>query len=433
MEFVTGYRGINKQNLEYEVMDGTIAHKTIVRFLIDDAEVITTRSYLREGLPCHPTYGRIIIGKVYKDNKGNDFEILERISKTSWKIRFVKDGEECIRESNSIRKGTVKHPSDGVPTVGKQYVVKRGTVTVISYKNAFEVLVRFEDGSLQTTTSQDLRTGFVSHPTSDLYIGQKFKTNSGWEGEVIEYKSCYDVGVKWQDGSIDYHPASHIKNGGIKPLYQPSVCGVGYIGQGRFSSGGKTKGETAPKEIHAYWQRMISRCFNPEEIIKNSGRRYVFVNIHKDWFCFQNFAEWAIKQPNWNKKFDLDKDLLGDGLEYSEQSCTFLPADVNVFLADNWTKDVHDLPIGVQYIKPGTTGAKVGYVSRCHTDKGREYLGYFDDPMDAYLAYKNAKEKYALVLAERYKSDITEKAYNSLLNFKLDQLYCNKPHVCGDV
>lgn len=431
MTFATGYKGFNKEDLEYEVIDGSVAKKTVIKFIIDDTDVVTTRAYLREGLPCHPTYNRIVPGKVYKDNVGNEFEIVEKVKGSYWKIRFLKDGVECNRESKCIQKGKVKHPGKGIPSVGHEYVVKRGVVTVVSYVNAFEVIVRFEDGSLQTTTSQDLRTGFVSHPTSDLHIGQKFKTNSGWEGEVVDYKSCYEVGVRWQDGSVDYHPAGHIKNGGIKPLYQPSVCGVGYYGQGRFTSGLKTKGETAPTEIHAYWQRMISRCFNPEEIIKNSGRRYIFVNIHKDWFCFQNFAEWAIKQPNWNKKFELDKDLLGDGLEYNEHSCTFLPADVNVFLADNWTKDVHDLPIGVQYIKPATAGAKVGYVSRCHTDKGREYLGYFDDPMDAYRAYKKAKEKYAVVLAERYKNELTEKAYNLLLNFKLDQLYSNKPYVCA--
>ena len=96
-------------------------------------------------------------------------------------------------------------------------------------------------------------------------------------------------------------------------------------------------------------------------------------------------------QTNWNLGHDLDKDLLGDGTEYNPENCTFLPKDVNIFLAENWSKDKHDLPIGVQYIQPATKGSKEGYVARCHTDKGREYLGYFNDPMSAYFAYKIKK------------------------------------------
>lgn len=189
----------------------------------------------------------------------------------------------------------------------------------------------------------------------------------------------------------------------------------------------------APEEIYAYWHRMIGRCFNPNEIIKNTGRRYIFVNVHKDWHNFQNFAEWAIQQPNWNMSHELDKDLFGTGYEYSPDNCTFLPADINVFLAENWSKQVHNLPIGVQYLKPGTTGAKVGYVSRCHTDKGREYLGYFDHPMDAYFAYKQAKESYARILAEKFKPVITAAAYEKLKAFELTKVYSEAPHVCSSL
>lgn len=94
--------------------------------------------------------------------------------------------------------------------------------------------------------------------------------------------------------------------------------------------------------------------------MKNSGRRYLFTNIHRDWFNFQNFAEWALNQPNWNMGHHLDKDLLGTGLEYSAENCTFLPLESNAFLAENWFKVVHDLPVGVQYIKPGTSELRKG-------------------------------------------------------------------------
>lgn len=431
MDFITGYRGVNKQGLTYEVIDGNIAKKTKIRFDIDGAEVITTRHYLRNGLPTHPTHGKMKCGDTFYDRKGNLFELLEKISGGSWKIRWLKDGVEAVRETKSIKSGSVRHPRDGKIEDGQIWESKHGKIKVLKYHNATKIDIQFEDGVLSTTTAQAIRNDNVGHPMSGLHIGQTFSTNSGWTGVVTKYNSCHDVEVLWQDGSIQHCQAGDIKSGSIKPLYQPSVAGVGYYGEGRFSNGLKMSGETPPTEIYNYWVRMINRCYNPEEILKNTGRRYIFVNICKEWFCFQNFAEWAILQPNWNLGHDLDKDLLGDGTEYNPENCTFLPKDINIFLAENWSKDKHDLPIGVQYIQPATKGSKEGYVARCHTDKGREYLGYFNDPMSAYFAYKNKKEEYARVLAEKFKDQITEASYNKLKNFELTVVYPIKPHACG--
>lgn len=432
MNFATGFIGKNKEGLEYEVIDGKRKHYIKIRFKVDGAEVITTNNYLQKGLPLHPKLNKYFIGKKFKDRDGNEFELIEKVYSTGWNIRFLKDNVEIISDIQTIKNGRVRHP-DTFIKVGDKFKVSSGQVTVTKVTSAIDVDVVFDDGNFTKTSSADLRKGIVGHPSSGLHIGQKFKTNSGWEGEVIDYTSCYEVGVKWQDGSIEYHPAGHIKNGGIKPLLQPSVADVGYVGIGRFSSRLKKSGVNAPEEIYGYWQRMIVRCFNPNEIIKNTGRRYIFVNVHKDWHNFQNFAEWAIHQPNWNLGHELDKDLLGTGYEYSSENCTFLPATINSFLSERWSKEVHDLPIGVQYLKPGTSGAKVGYVSRCHTDKGREYLGYFDDPMDAYFAYKKAKEAYARVLADKFKTVITPIAYEKLKTFELTKVYCEPPHRCSSL
>lgn len=431
MEFITGYRGVNKQGLGYEVVDGRIAKKTKIRFDIDGEEVITTRHYLRNGLPVHPSYGKMKLGDTFCDRKGYLFQLVEKVSGSSWKIKWVKDGVETVREAQSIRAGSVSHPVDGKVEEDQIWHSKHGKIRILKYHSAMEVAIEFEDGVQSTTTAQALRSDNVGHPMSGLHIGQQFVTKSGWKGTVIKYNSCYDVEVMWQDGSVQKHNAGDIKSGAIKPLYQPSVSGVGYYGEGRFSNGLKLVGETPPPEIYNYWVRMLGRCYNPEEIIKNTGRRYIFVNVCKEWFCFQNFAEWAISQPNWNLGHDLDKDLLGDSNEYNSENCTFLPNDINIFLAENWSKDVHDLPIGVQYIKPATVGAKEGYVAICHTNKGREYLGYFNDPIDAYFAYKSKKEEYAKVLAEKFKNVITVDAYHKLKDFKLNTMYSVKPHICG--
>lgn len=432
--FTVGQKGVNKQGLSYEIIEAKLAKKIKIRFEIDNTEVVTTRYYLKNGLPIHPTYGKWKSGDVFTDKNNLDFELISRVGNSKWKIRYLKDGAECERETSSIKDKFGTHPIDNKVLVGQVYNTRHGSVTVLKINSSIDVDIQFEDGTLHKVQSSQLRLGnAIGHPTSGLTVGQKLTTNSGWKYTIEKYVSPYEVHCRMQDGSIEIIWADSAKTGSFKPCNQPSVVDIGYIGQGRFSNLMKKEGEKAPDEVYAYWHRMIGRCFNPNEIIKNTGRRYIFVNVHKDWHNFQNFAEWAIQQPNWNMGHELDKDLFGTGYDYSSENCTFLPADINAFLAENWSKQVHDLPIGVQYIKPATTGAKEGYVSRCHTDKGREYLGYFDDPMDAYFAYKLAKEAYAKVLAEKFKDVITIAAYEKLKTFELTKIYSEPPHVCSSL
>ena len=135
----------------------------------------------------------------------------------------------------------------------------------------------------------------------------------------------------------------------------------------------------------------------------------------------QNFVEWATSKPQstyyaGDVIWELDKDLLVDGNRvYSQDFCTFLPPDINIFLSDrDWSEKC---PRGVNYIKPATSGAKEGWIARCHINGKREYLGYYDDPMLAFYRYKDVKESYAKTLAERYKDTLERDAYLKLKEY----------------
>lgn len=302
-----------------------------------------------------------------------------------------------------------------------------GNVTVLEYKRAIEVVVQFDDGTIRVTTKSDLEKGNVGHPTSGIHVGQNFKTKSGFGFKVVEFISPTEVKIQFDCGNVETTSVRDIKSGSIKYRNERAVVGVGYFGYGKFIPRPKTRhgGEHAPEVVYAYWQRMITRCYSESEISKPKGRSYLNVEVSSDFQCFQSFAEWSLSQPNWNNGYELDKDLIGSGYLYSREYCLFLPTSINSFLMQEYKREHHDLPAGVHFLKPGSIGAKDGYVARCNVGSGREYLGYFNDPLQAHLAYKRTKEAYAKELALRYKSDITDAAYNALMNYQVKYNYNN--------
>ena len=53
-------------------------------------------------------------------------------------------------------------------------------------------------------------------------------------------------------------------------------------------------------------------------------------------------------------------------------------------------------------------------------NKGRsEYLGYFKTELEAFNAYKEAKESFIKEQAEKWKSQIDERAYFALMNYEV--------------
>lgn len=49
----------------------------------------------------------------------------------------------------------------------------------------------------------------------------------------------------------------------------------------------------------------------------------------------------------------------------------------------------------------------------------REYLGSFQNPNEAFEAYKKAKEAHIKVLANKYKDQIDPRAYDALMRYEV--------------
>lgn len=425
-----GYHYTNKQGFDVEVVE--YRGRKDIDVMFSDGSIVkgTTGSYIKAGLPLHPSFGKIREGDTFPCKDGDMVTVVEYISSSKIKARWESDGAEKWTSSETLRAGINKHPHNWKYKEGDIVSTNNhGNVEVIQYISATNIVVKFSDGQTKKVTSANLDKGIIR--PDNFYksrIGTDFTTNSGWKGVVINWKNVHDIEVKWQDGSTAIYSWNDIKIGSIKPLFQPSVAGVGYVGDGQFLPASyKLEGTNkthVDQRIYAYWQRMINRCYNEKEQQKSSSKAYIDCEVEKEWHNFQNFAEWAISKKQCfmfderGEIWELDKDCLQYcNRIYSASTCTFLPAEINIILADS--PRYKGLPRGVNYIKPATAGSKEGYIARCHVYGERKYLGYYNDEMVAFHKYKEFKESVIKQLAEKYKHQLEEIAYHALYNYQV--------------
>ena len=166
-------------------------------------------------------------------------------------------------------------------------------------------------------------------------IGEKYTTNSnlgGYSVEIIDggSKSGY-VTVLLDNKHILEYRYDKVKRGIVKNPYHPNVYGVGFVGVEKFKP--KVNGKLTKE--YSVWVHMVSRGY--DEKFKAKRPTYKDVRVVEKWHNFQNFAEWAVKQPNFGrKKWEIDKDLLGNSKLYSPGNCCFLPQEINTFLIESW-------------------------------------------------------------------------------------------------
>lgn len=241
-------------------------------------------------------------------------------------------------------------------------------------------------------------------------VGEKHTTKSGCELKIVEYLNNYTCTVEFEDGTllknIEY---SKIKNRSIKNPNHPSVCGIGYTGQGKYVTS-KNKKRTAH---YLCWRGMITRCYS--EKYHKIQPTYKGCIVTSEWHNFQNFAKWFEEnyKPEIMQGWQLDKDILIKGNKiYSPETCCFVPQEINNLFPNKPSKR-GKYPVGIR---------KVGNVFQTTTSKNSNlhYLGTFNTPEEAFQAYKTAKEQYIKEVADKWRGKITEQVYNALINYKIE-------------
>ena len=94
------------------------------------------------------------------------------------------------------------------------------------------------------------------------------------------------------------------------------------------------------KEIYGCWRDMINRCYNTLiKSYKNYGERGV--RVCDEWRNnYQSFLNWALTN-GWQKGLQLDKDIKGDGLLYSPETCQFVNRKTNMQRLINSRKAIY--------------------------------------------------------------------------------------------
>ena len=242
-------------------------------------------------------------------------------------------------------------------------------------------------------------------------LGKNFSTNTSDDCVVIGYNGTYDVTVQFCTyPCIVSCRLGNLRRGEVKNPMFPSFYGKGYIGVGKYSF--------KEKVYSRLWNKVLLRAYCEKNLTEHTT--YEDVEVCEDWYNFQNFAAWCETQKFFNAKdekgnsYHLDKDILVKGNKiYSPDTCCFVPQYVNKLLSKR-DKMRGECLVGVTY-----SGKYGRYIAGISIFGKHRHIGSFDTEIEAFQAYKQAKEKHIKEVANLWKDRIDERVYQALLNYEV--------------
>ncbi len=166
-----------------------------------------------------------------------------------------------------------------------------------------------------------------------------------------------------------------------------------------------------PIKEYQLWVNMLKRCFDDK--IKQEYPTYQGVTCSKEWLSMTKFIEDVSQMRGYVLSgWELDKDILQKGNKlYSKDTCCFVPLEVNILLT-KCDKARGEYPVGVYFDKHAGK-----FMAKLNINGKRKFLGRFTSPIEAFQAYKVAKEAYIKVVAEKWKDQLDERVYQALLDY----------------
>ena len=242
-------------------------------------------------------------------------------------------------------------------------------------------------------------------------VGNVFKSKSSGDFKIVKYNHARDVEVQFlKTGYEMVSTLDTVKTGLIKDPYSPSVCGVGILGTKY-----PVKINGVITKEYDLWHSMLRRCYS--DTSKKKHPAYEGCEVSENFKSYEYFYEWCHKQIGFgNEGWQLDKDLLIKGNKvYNENVCVFIPQEINSMLV-KCTASRGEHLIGVSW-----NDVCKAFEARVRKNKGkRGYLGLFKTEVEAFNAYKIAKESFVKEQANKWKSQIDHRAYEALMNYTVE-------------
>ena len=242
-------------------------------------------------------------------------------------------------------------------------------------------------------------------------VGKVFKSLNSGDFKILKYNDKTNVEIQFlKTGFETTVQLGNIKNGKVKDPYVPSVYSIGIVG----TKYPVSEGGVLTKE-YVLWTGMLQRCYS--DTYQKKRPTYEGCEVSDKFKSYEYFYEWCNKQVGFgNEGWQLDKDLLIKGNKvYSENTSVFIPSEINQVLVKR-TALRGEYLIGVSWHKRDKT-----FIAQVSKRKGKpEYLGSFKTEIEAFNAYKVAKESFIKEQANKWKGKIDERAYDALMSYEVN-------------
>lgn len=245
--------------------------------------------------------------------------------------------------------------------------------------------------------------------TKEKYVGKVLPSNNYGDFIILEYNAANDVKIKFlETGFVDTVFVAQMSTGRVRDYMTPLILGKGIVGA-------KLSKEDRKHKAYKNWVRILKRCYDENQ--RHKHPTYLGCTVSEFFLTYTNFRDWYVKQKNWeNPDFVLDKDLLcgKGGKIYSEDTCVFIPKEINSLLTT--TKASRGLlPIGVSYSKNSKR-----YETRICRNNKEVFIGSFETPQEAFYTYKHLRESYLKEKALQWKDLIDSRAYDALMMWEIE-------------
>ena len=174
----------------------------------EDEKVVEHRTYdqFKKGIIVNPNIKASRLGETRMMNCGMETTIIRYRNAGDIDVRFEDGFVIKHKQYRAFKRGKIANPNFN-SRLGKTRVMKCGMeATIIRYGNARDIDVRFKDGAVvEHKIYGDFKNGYIAHPNTKDRLGETRMMNCGMEATIIQYENAGDIDIRFEDGTVTKH------------------------------------------------------------------------------------------------------------------------------------------------------------------------------------------------------------------------------------